>query len=139
MNLARKYITQHNPTADGGPIQVHAMDEPGPQGVRHLYKVFFSGPHGMQVQTDFAFQKGEIVEAGLNGITMETLLAICLDRLQDFQDGSEASKLYEIAMRHVEEALQALHVRTKKGEVEEEILRRKSEAQEFVKHQDNMS
>tara|TARA_B100001123_G_C15343256_1_gene1035932 strand:- start:2403 stop:2822 length:420 start_codon:yes stop_codon:yes gene_type:complete len=139
MNLARKYLTQHNPTSDSGPIQIHAMDDPGPEGVRHLYKIFFSGPHGMQVRTDLAFQKGAVVGAGQNGITIETLLAICLDRLRDFQDGSKACDFYEIALHHTEAALQALHEKTRKGEVEEEPSQREVEFNDFAKHQDHMS
>ena len=110
MNQARKYITQHNPTADSGPIQIHAMDDPGPEGARHLYKIFFSGPNGMQVQTNFAFQKGSVIEAGLNGITMETLLAICIDRLRDLQVGDPAFRDWHTeALAPIEEALEALH------------------------------
>lgn len=58
------------------------------------------------------FHKGPILDVGVNGIQMEDLIAICIDRLTDFQAGPFACEPNQVALDHLRQALNALDVRT---------------------------
>ena len=58
------------------------------------------------------FQNGPIPDHGVNGITVEVLLAICADRLKCFQAGPFATKANACALTHIEEATHWLQQRT---------------------------
>jgi hypothetical protein len=58
------------------------------------------------------FQEGPIAEAGLNGITNETLLAVLIDRMKSFQAGPYSCRENAIALTHMEDAMHWLHHRT---------------------------
>lgn len=58
------------------------------------------------------FQNGPIPGNGVNGITVEVLLAICADRLKSFQAGPFATKANACALTHVEESMHWLQQRT---------------------------
>lgn len=58
------------------------------------------------------FQNGPIPDNGVNGITVEVLLAICADRLRSFQAGPFPSKANACALTHIEEATHWLQQRT---------------------------
>jgi len=60
------------------------------------------------------FQNERPAETGLVGITMESLMAVCIDRLTDFQAGPFASSENEEALQHLEQAMAALQQRTKR-------------------------
>lgn len=60
------------------------------------------------------FQRGPIGESGINGVQVEQLLAICLDRLQSF--GNSRDRDTNIALTHIEDALLRLDHRTMKRE-----------------------
>ena len=60
------------------------------------------------------FQSGPITEHGQNGLTIETLLAICADRLACFQAGPFACRDNEEAKQHIEAAKECLQRRTLK-------------------------
>lgn len=49
---------------------------------------------------------------GINGVTMEDILAICVDRLEGFQAGPFASINNKLALEHIKAALVALDDRT---------------------------
>lgn len=102
-------ITSHivNPVNDQ--IKIKVTDEPGPGGANHVYEI--SWPRGPI--TEIEFQKGAINENGINGITQEVLLAIVADRLNSFQNGPFACRENEVALEKVQEAIEALHSRTK--------------------------
>lgn len=59
-----------------------------------------------------SFQQGDPETEGINGVTMESLLAIIHDRLEGFQKGPGRCYENELAMTHCEEALDALKRRT---------------------------
>jgi hypothetical protein len=113
-------ITDHitNPANDR--IRIEVQDEPGSGGANHRYHIsgFDStdnpGHRGLEGTKEkvVLFQNGPIAEAGVNGITQEVLIAICIDRLRSFQSGPFACKANACALTHLEEALHWLQQRT---------------------------
>ena len=97
-----------NPANDT--IRVVVKDPPGSGGASHHYEVTLPGGKGW---TDIQFQNGPIAEAGVNGITQEVLLAICIDRLESFQAGSYACRENALALTKMQEAQMWLQKRTR--------------------------
>ena len=58
------------------------------------------------------FHNGALVDGVFNGITIEMLLAVCMDRLEGFQRGAYPSMYNEVAISHIGNALHALDQRT---------------------------
>ena len=88
---------------------VQANDAPGPGGASHSYEIVL--PDGTPFPIEF--QYGAIAEAGgVNGVTIEALLAICIDRLQGFQSGQYPCRENALALTKIEEAMLWLHKRT---------------------------
>ena len=58
------------------------------------------------------FQNGPLLEAGMNGISDEALLAIVIDRLEGFQTGPFRSRYNALAITKLEEAMHWLEART---------------------------
>lgn len=116
-------ITSHlvNPANDK--LEITVRDQPGSGGASHCYKIVgydasrnpsldeFDDQHG--TATFILFQNGPINEAGMNGITQEALIAICIDRLQCFQAGPYACWENEMALTKLKEAQMWLHERTR--------------------------
>ena len=59
------------------------------------------------------FQCGTISQAGVNGVSNESLLAILEDRLKHMQAGPLSCRENSIALTHVQDALHWLHHRTR--------------------------
>jgi hypothetical protein len=92
-------------------LVVQSIDEIGPGGAYHSYVI--TGPDNRIVGT-VQFQKGGVKEAGgVNGVSCEALLAICLDRFESFQAGPFASDFNQRSLDAVKEALAAQAERTK--------------------------
>ena len=116
-------------------LKIYVADAPGSGGASHAYLVY--GAPAAAVQANPAvneaqafidarlidipddeppfvvlFQNGPILEAGVNGLTHEVLLAIVADRLHSFQRGPYANKYNAEARHHITEALVALKRRT---------------------------
>lgn len=104
-------LTNHRANDVNEGLRIEVMDEPGHGGANHVYRISFSGSGGLV--TSFRFQKGGIAEAGINGVTQESLLAIVEDRLASFQAGPYACRENEIALRHVRIAMDSLKDRTR--------------------------
>jgi hypothetical protein len=96
-----------NPANDT--ISVLVVDEPGAGGACHEYEVIL--PNGKK--TPISFQNGPILESGVNGLTQEVLIAICIDRLKGFQSGQFACRENALALTKLEEAQHWLQHRTK--------------------------
>lgn len=97
---------------------VRAAQIPGPGGAFHDYTIEAKqadGTPGRVLQT-IHFQEGPILEAGVNGIMMEDLLAININRLEGFQSGPYACPANQDALEHCRQALAALKGRTKARE-----------------------
>lgn len=102
-------INDHKVNPANDLLDITVMDEPGAGGASHHYQV--RGPRGVGV--DILFQNGPIAEAGVNGITQEVLLAICIDRLRAFQSGPYACRENALALTKMEEAQHWLLSRTR--------------------------
>jgi hypothetical protein len=104
-----------------GKTDVIVMDEIGPGGACHIYKVkkrpekeeaLLSLPTFASV----IFQNGPIKEVGVNGCQNEDLIAIVVDRLRGFQKGAFSCRENALALTKLEEALMWLNHRTKDRE-----------------------
>lgn len=92
--------------------RVIATDEISNGGANHKYSVEYTSGNEI-AQTAFVnFQNGTIPSNGVNGCTMEDLIAICIDRLQCFQNGDYPCRENAIAKTKLEEALMWLNKRT---------------------------
>ena len=73
-------------------IKVIVMDEQGAGGAHHIYEIHeVDGEDDPHVDKGpllrLCHQEGGIAENGVNGITNEALLAICIHRFKCFQNG----------------------------------------------------
>lgn len=95
-------------------LHTFAIDQPGHGGACYKYRIQESSdPIPMQgIWQDIVFQHGPTAEAGPNGIQMEDLLAICIDRLKAFQAGEYACDENALALAHLQEAMAELNNRT---------------------------
>jgi hypothetical protein len=111
-------ITSHKVNGLNEALTIDVLDEPGAGGACHLYKIH--GPrrlddtgHDYPDPCCIAFQNGPVQEVGVNGISMEALLAIVADRLMGFQSGPYACRTNALAHAMVEEAMMWLQNRTR--------------------------
>jgi hypothetical protein len=118
-----RQITSHKVNGLNEAIEVAVVDEPGSGGACHHYKVrvpMIEPVEQHEVENsrrsrsycDIHFQAGPIQEAGLNGISNESLLAVVEDRLKGFQSGKFACRENALALTHLQEAMHWLHHRT---------------------------
>jgi len=106
-------LTEHKINPCNDKIGIKVVDEPGAGGANHHYAIEFP-IHPDVPPLDIKFQSGPINEAGVNGVTQEVLLAICIDRLRSFQAGNFACRENALALTKMEEAQHWLHHRTLK-------------------------
>lgn len=102
--------------------RIEVIDEPGPGGANHHYLVLpvnqlidmaESGETGLiEGSCSVCFQKGPVLEAGINGIHNEDLIAIVIDRLQGFQKGAYECRENQMALGKLEDCLVWLRMRT---------------------------
>jgi hypothetical protein len=98
-------------TGPGGIDQdlvIEVMDEPGAGGASHDYKISYNRHQLGYIH----FQEGPVKEGFVNGITIESLLAICADRLTSFQAGEYACDENGSALYSLQQAQKALNIRT---------------------------
>jgi hypothetical protein len=94
-------------------IHIEVLDEPGQGGACHEYRIAGAGPTAdAGICFVIRFQNGPLRTVGLNGVTMEALIAVVIDRLKGFQSGSFACESNAEAMEHLRMALSALQHRT---------------------------
>jgi hypothetical protein len=65
---------------------------------------------------EIPFQEGPVLEAGVNGVYVEDLLCICLDRLKGYQTGICPPPDNDEAIKCLQQALEALDRRTRNRE-----------------------
>lgn len=110
-------LTSHKVNGLNEHLKIEVLDEPGPGGANHLYRIESNEPRDAElpprVHCRFKFQNGPILEAGVNGISNESLLAIVEDRLKCFQAGDYACRENAIALTKIQEAMHWLHHRTR--------------------------
>jgi len=119
-----RVITDHAVDPATEKLTIDALDAPGAGGASHLYRIErfdsasnpsapWTARHGQSARhSTILFQNGPIPEVGVNGVTIEALLAIVADRLRGFQGGPAACEENHYALCHVEQALVALKDRT---------------------------
>lgn len=95
--------------------EVIVTDTPGAGGACHNYEIIPS----KDVKTDrtapyclIGFQNGPIKETEPNGIFIEDLLSICIDRLEGFQSGEYRCRENAIALTKIQESMMWLNSRT---------------------------
>jgi len=103
-------IEDHKVNLANDRIEITVMDEPGVGGANHHYAVDVDGSEN---GLDIYFQNGPIAEAGVNGVTQEVLIAICIDRLRSFRAGPYACRENALALTKLEEAQHWLLSRTR--------------------------
>jgi hypothetical protein len=104
-----RQLTSHKVNPANGQITIQVLDNPGSGGACHDYRMSLPGGE----EWNLNFQNGPIAEAGVNGITHEALLAILVDRLQDFQVGPFACRENALALTKLQEAQMWLLERTR--------------------------
>lgn len=136
-------LNAHKVKGAANSLQVIVMDEPGSGGGHHHYAImgFDTSTNKSDIHpklnleyVNIFFQNGCVTgEDSLdgvpqtvnNGLTIETLLAVCAHRLLCFQDGPFACESNAKALTGITDALEALTVRTK------ERIARNVEGKEF--------
>jgi hypothetical protein len=106
-------------------LEVVATDVPGAGSANHRYEISgFDGSGNPSVKdceqatgNVIVFQNGPILEAGVNGVTQEVLLAVVIDRLRCFQAGPYSCRENALALTKCEEALMWLNKRTRDCEL----------------------
>jgi hypothetical protein len=102
-------IVTHQVAGEPSQLGIRVMDAPGPGGASHRYVV--TAEKG-EVIAEIKFQEGTVTDAGVNGVTMESLLAICMDRLVGFQNGDYSCYENGQAYENVTTSLAFLRQRT---------------------------
>ena len=116
--MPERFITTHQINGLNELLTIRSTDEPGAGGAHHAYEIYgppavLEGKAKALFQCDIKFQKGPIAEAGANGISNESLLAVVIDRLQKFQEGPYKCRENALALTKLEEAMHWLQSRTK--------------------------
>jgi len=111
-------LSSHKVNVLNESLTIEVLDEPGQGNACHVYKIH--GPravdgtgHDYPVACCIEFQNGPILEAGVNGISQEALLAIVEDRLLGFQSGPYACRDNAVALTKIQEAMMWLQKRTR--------------------------
>jgi hypothetical protein len=97
---------------------VHAMDNVSHGNANHEYEITPSNAKSDEVTwvQPIKFQKGPVKEFGVNGVANEDLIAVVIDRMRGFQDGTYACRDNALALTKLEEALMWLRNRTNERE-----------------------
>lgn len=122
-------ITEHRVNPANDRLTITVLDEPGQGGACHAYLVegfdcscnpathLFDevDPERTDERRSIAitFQNGPIAESGVNGVTLESLIAIVIDRLRSFQAVKHGCRENALALTKLEEAMHWLHSRTR--------------------------
>lgn len=119
----KREIKTHQVNGLNEQLRILVLDDPGSGNACHRYQIApvekmserdpVKASQLARAHCDVNFQNGPINENGVNGISNEALLAIVRDRLEGFQSGEFACLENEMALRHVNQAMDVLHSRTK--------------------------
>ena len=106
-------LTSHKVNGLNEALIIEVLDEPGVGNACHNYAIT-AVEHCLPVYgIPIDFQNGPIKEVGVNGISVESLLAVCEDRLIGFQSGEYACRENAIALTKLQEAMMWLQKRTR--------------------------
>ena len=111
-----KYITLHSLANSEG--KALTIETHGTRYKDNSYKTYiitgFTSAHPSGLAADpvvLNFQNGHPKDVGINGITLESLIAILCDRLEDLQDGDYAHEQNRLALNNLKNALAHLKLR----------------------------
>lgn len=106
-------LTSHKVNGLNEVLRVEVLDEPGAGGACHSYAILPTVGNASGVKIDF--QNGPLQETGNvpNGLSVESLLAICEDRLVGFQSGQFACRENAVALTKLQESMMWLQKRTR--------------------------
>lgn len=108
-------LTSHLVNGVNKGLRIDVVDEPGPGGAHHEYAItIVDGERVLGPTWNIKFQNGPIAEVGTNGLTHEALLAVCIDRLECFQNGPFACAENAVALAHLRLARNSLQARTQR-------------------------
>jgi len=120
--MSRPYyrsLTDHKVGPLDQALEIAVLDEPGAGGGHHDYVVGIIKEHAefrsssLHELARIKFQNGPMKESGVNGVSIEALIAINIDRLRCFQAGPYACEANGNALAHLESALECLQARTR--------------------------
>lgn len=106
-------ITTHTVNGLNENLLLEVLDEPGHGGAHHQYLISYPTIDETVAEVPIYFQQGPIMEAGINGISIEVLLAIAADRLECFQKGDYSCRENALALTKLQEAMMWLQKRTR--------------------------
>lgn len=117
-----RHVVLHNVPGVAPTLSIHALHRPGDVDDNHRYDITGFNTSTNPAEYDgsahlaysLIFQNGNPNEVGINGITMESLLAVAGDRLMRLQTGQFACTDNQEALVHIALALGALKRRTEK-------------------------
>lgn len=105
-------LTSHKVNGLNDALTIEVLDEPGQGNACHHYKITPNALTECQA-CHIHFQNGLIQEFGVNGISVEALLAIVEDRLLGFQSGQFACRENAVALTKLQECMMWLQKRTR--------------------------
>jgi hypothetical protein len=97
-------ITEHQHDDLNRALEIEA-GPPGPFGAPNTYTIRWTDPDESGMEVELPFQGGAVKEFGVNGLTIESLLAPMLHRMRAFQDGSMRCAENAEVIHHLEQAL----------------------------------
>lgn len=118
-------LTSHKVSGLNEALRIEVLDEPGQGNACHHYRIsgfdtqgnasdpFFSRYGDSAKHATVLFQNGPIQEHGVNGVSIEALLAIVEDRLVGFQSGPYSTRENAVALTKIQEAMMWLQKRTR--------------------------
>ena len=107
-------LTSHKVNGLNEALLVNVLDEPGHGNACHAYLIYDDfGDAGDRAECVINFQNGPVAEVGVNGVSIESLLAVAEDRLNGFQSGPYACRENAIALTKIQEAMMWLQKRTR--------------------------
>lgn len=115
-------LTTHEVAGEESKLTIVVGDEPGSGGANHRYEITIpdlsaNKSYKKQDLNDgelvVLFQQGPVPEHGVNGVTIEALVTLAVDRLEGFQSGPFASADNQEALDHFKAGIDALHRRTR--------------------------
>lgn len=113
MNHPIREVTTHH-VANETEVRIFAAGQVSEGGANNSYVVGLVDDGAIsKCLAAINFQNGHPGIVGRNGVTIEALLAICMDRLSAFQSGPYPSPYNEAAIDHLERAIESLKDRTR--------------------------
>lgn len=87
-------INDHKLNGLNDALEITVLDEPGSGGAYHEYLIDWKAftptdvAESVKTQTQISFQNGPIQESGVNGISVEALISVVIDRLARGVEGT---------------------------------------------------